>query len=304
MLKSYLPENVCNALKRYLNLIDLNEIRLRIDAPIIVSVKNKKYYLGENGFCERKDAIFCDYLTLQSIVYKMCESSVYSVNDYLKEGFITLKGGFRVGICGEVVVESEKIKTIKNFQSINIRVPHQIDGCSAFALEYLIKDNFLNTLVVSPPGAGKTTFVRDVVKQLFKRNISYNILVADERNEIANICNGECEFCLGDFADICTNSTKEFAFNAGIRTMRPDIIITDEIDIHKDLNTIVNATSCGVKVLATIHSDSVFSLKNKQGFNKVLEQGIFDRFVVLSSVEGPGTLNAIFDSKFNCLYCR
>lgn len=304
MLKSYLPTNIYNALKKYLNLIDLNEIRLRVNAPIIVTLKNKKYYLGEQGFTDRNNAIFCDYITLQSLVYKMCESSVYSVNDYLKCGFITLKGGFRVGVCGEVVSENGIVKTIKNFQSINIRVPHNIDGCSARVLDYLIQDTFLNTLIISPPGAGKTTFIRDIVKELAKRNYSYNILVADERNEIANIQDGEQEVSLGDFADIYSNSSKEYAFKYGIRSMRPDIIVTDEIDIDKDLQTIIDATTCGVKVLATIHSDNIHSVKNKRGFDKIVENNIFERFVVLSCQEGPGTINGVFDNKFKCIFCR
>lgn len=304
MLENYLPKVIYNGLKRYLNLVDVNEIRIRLNSPVIVTVKNKKYYLGENGFAEVDKAIVCDYTMLQEIVYKLCENSVYSVNDNLKCGFITLKQGVRVGICGEVVTENGVVKTIKNFQAINIRIPHNIVGCSEFALDYLLDKEFKNTLVISPPGAGKTTFIKDVVYQLYRRNYSFNVLVADERNEIAGIDNGELGFNLGGFADVYTNCSKEFAFKYGIRSMRPDIIVTDEIDIDRDLQTIVDATNCGVKVLATIHSGNIEQLRQKRNFEQILEKRVFDRYIVLSLDEGPGTLKTIYDARLQCLYCK
>ncbi len=304
MLEKYLPKSIYNAVKKYLSLVDVNEIRIRLNSPVVVSVKNKKYYLGENGFCSVDQAIVCDYIMLQDIVYKLCENSVYSVNDNLKCGFVTLPKGIRVGVAGEVVTENGRVQTIKNFQAINIRIPHNIVGCSEFALEYILDNEFKNSLVISPPGAGKTTFIKDVIYQIYKRNYSFNVLVADERNEIAGIDNGEMGFDLGNFADVYTNCSKEFAFKFGIRSMRPDIIVTDEIDIDKDLQTIVDATNCGVKVLATIHSGNIQQLRQKRGFDEVISNHIFDRFIVLSTDEGPGTLKAIYDAKFQCLYCR
>lgn len=304
MLEKYLPSNVYHGIKRYLGMVDFNEIRIRLNSPIVVSFKNRKYYLGENGFAKLDDAIICDYAMLQDIVYKLCENSVYSVNDNLKSGFITLPKGIRVGVAGEVVTEGGSIKTIKNFQAINIRIPHNIVGCSEMALDYILDKEFKNTLIISPPGAGKTTFIKDVIYQIFRRNYSYNVLVADERNEIACIDKGEMGFDLGGFADVYTYCTKEYAFKFGIRSMRPDIIVTDEIDIDKDLQTIVDATNCGVKVLATIHSGDMEQLRQKRKFDEILKNRIFERYILLSLDEGPGTLKAIYDAKLQCLFCR
>ncbi len=304
MLKRYLPEIIYNTIARYLNYADINEIRLRVNCPLVVCIKNKKYFVGEKGFCDYDNAIICDYDMMQNFVYRLCDNAVYAVNDQLKQGFITLPKGVRVGICGEVVYEQGKVVTIKNFQSANIRIPHHIKGCSLLALDYMMDKEFYNTLVISPAGAGKTTFIRDVVYQLSKQNYCYNILIADERQEIASVHEGVAQIPLGNFVDIYSNCTKQFAFKQGLRSMKPDIFVTDEIDIDNDLDSIIEASNSGVKVLATIHSDSVMKLRNKKGFEKVVDNKVFDRYIVLSDKEGPGTLINIYDNKFQCLYCR
>lgn len=304
MLKRYLPEVVYNAINNHLNFSEINEIRLRVNCPLVVCVRNKKYFVGERGFCDYNNAIICSYDMMQEFVYRLCDNAVYSVNDQIKEGYITLPKGVRVGICGEVVYDNDQIVTIKNFQSANIRIPHSARGCSLMALSYMMQDEFLSTLVISPAGAGKTTFIRDVVYQLSNQNYCYNVLVADERNEIASVNNGVAEIPLGNFADVYSNCSKEFAFKKGLRSMKPDIFVTDEIDIDKDLHSIIDAKNSGVKVLATIHSENIPQLKTKRGFDEVINNRVFDRYVVLTDKEGPGTLANIYDSKFQCLYCR
>ena len=304
MLRRYLPETIYNAIAKYINYSDINEIRLRVNCPLVVAIRNKKYFVGEKGFSDYDNAIFCTVEMMQEFVYKLCDNAVYAVNEQLKQGFITLPKGVRVGICGEVVSEKGEIVTIKNFQSANIRIPHKIKGCSLLALRFMLDQDFLNTLIVSPAGAGKTTFIRDVIEQLSIQNYCYNILVADERNEIASVNNGVAEIPLGNFADIYTNCTKEFAFKQGIRSMKPDVFVTDEIDIDKDLTSIIDATNSGVKVLATIHSDNISNLKQKRGFDKIINNHLFDRYVVLSDTEGPGTLVSIYDTNLKCIYCR
>ena len=304
MLKRYLPEVIYNAIARHLNYAEINEIRMRVNCPLVICIKNKKYFISEHGFSDYSNAIICSYEMMQEFVYRLCDNAVYAVNDQLKQGFITLPKGVRVGICGDVVYEDGKVVTIKNFQSANIRIPHNVRGCSLVALDYMLDNKFLSTLVISPPGAGKTTFIRDVVYQLSNHNYCYNVLIADERNEIASVNNGAAEIPLGNFADIYSNCSKEFAFKQGIRSMKPDIFVTDEIDIDNDLQSIIDATNSGVDVLATIHSNNITELKTKRGFDKVLENKVFDRYVVLSDSEGPGTLTHIYDSNFKCVYCR
>ena len=274
---------------------------MRLGQNLIVCVKNKKYYLKN----EKQQIVVVDKVMLDNFMRRISENSLYAYNESLIQGYISLPKGIRVGICGSYVFDSNKLVTIKDFQSVNIRIPHQIKNCSLNAYEYLVNgDEIENTLIVSPPGAGKTTFLRDFVFQLCEHNISKNILIVDERNEICSCVEGEPALSLGGFCDIIANCNKRIAFKNGIRSMSPDVIVTDELDLEKDLDIVKEALNCGVKVVATIHAKDVNELRRKASFEKVLEEKYFNRFVVLGSSQGPGTLNAVFNDKLNALYCR
>ena len=220
---------------------------------------------------------------------------MYTINDQLIEGYATIKGDIRIGICGEVVVVDGKIKTVKNISSLNFRFPHFLKNCSLSLLPYIFKnDNLNNTLIISPPGAGKTTFLRDLIYQISNKQSLMNILVVDERQEIMEVFNGE-EIIKLQNVDVYSNSTKKFAFNNGIRSMKPNVIITDEINIDKDLEDIENAMTSGVNIIATMHASSIFDLKAKPQFKRLLNLGLFNRFVVLSASNGVGTIEGIYN---------
>ena len=252
----------------------------------------------------KNEFVVVNKITLDNFIRRISENSIYAFNDSIINGYITLPKGIRVGLCGTVVVKDNKVVTVKDFQSANIRIPHTIRNCSVPAYDFLVDDGIKNTLIISAPGAGKTTFLRDFVYQLYLRNQPKNILIADEINEICSVQNGETNQYLGGFCDIYTNCSKKFAFQNGIRSMNPDVIITDEIDLDKDLECIVQAMNCGVNVVATIHAKDIKQLKQKKGFEEILNNKIFSRFVVLTNDEGPGTLANIYDEKLNCIYCK
>lgn len=300
MLKNYLNREIYTLITKTFSFNDITEIRLRSNENLIVVIKNKKYFLKDDdgNYVVVSKAIIDDFIKNAS------ENSIYAYNESIKEGYIMLAKGIRVGISGYVVYNQDKVVTIKDIQSVNIRIPHIIKNCSLLAYDYLVDDNIKNTLIISSPGSGKTTFIRDFVYQLYVHNNSKNILIADERNEICSTIKGETNINLGGFCDIYTNCSKEFAFKNGIRSMRPDLIITDEIDLDKDLKYIIQAINSGVSVVATIHAKDVNQLKKKKGFDEILDNKYFDRFVVLTSEEGPGTLTNIYDEKLNCIYCR
>ena len=300
MLKDYLDRDVYNLIIKNFSFNDITEIRLRVNERIIIVIKNKKYFLKD----ESNEFVVINRFMLDNFIKKISENSLYAFNDNIINGYITLEKGIRVGLCGTVVMDENKVVTIKDFQSVNIRIPHTIKNCSVPAYDFLVDDKVKNTLIVSAPGCGKTTFLRDFIFQLNEKSMPLNILIADERNEICSVSNGETNQYLGGFCDIYTNCSKSFAFKNGIRSMSPDVIVTDEIDLDRDLNSLIEAMNCGVNVVATIHARDLKQLKQKKGFDEIIDNKIFSRFVVLTNDEGPGTLSQIYDEKLNCLYCK
>ncbi|MCQ2564415.1 MAG: Flp pilus assembly complex ATPase component TadA [Clostridia bacterium] len=300
MLKDYLDVETYKLITKNFSFKDITEIRMRINQRLIIVVKNKKYFLKD----EAGEYVVTNALTIENFVRKISANSLYAFNDEIIKGYITLPHGVRVGLCGTLVTDNGKIITMKDFQSINIRIPHFVKNCSLPVYDLLVNDGIKNTLIISGPGSGKTTFIRDFVYQLEQHGVSQNVLIADERNEICAVNNSEPGIDLGAFADIITNSSKKFAFTNAIRSMRPDVIVTDEIDLNNDLDCIVEAMNSGVNMIATIHAKDLNQLRRKAGFEKVIQEKYFSRFIVLSSDEGPGTINYVYDEKLNCLYCR
>lgn len=298
MLKDYLDRNIYDLIIKSFSFNDITEIRLRVNAKIIIVIKSKKYFLKD----DRGEYVFATKDMLENFIVKCSENSLYAYNENIINGYITLPKGIRVGLCGKVVTDGNKIITIKEFQSVNIRIPHFVKNCSLPVYDLLVADEVKNTLIISSPGSGKTTFLRDIVFQMAQHNLAQNILIADEREEICSVQQGEAQIDLGDFCDIYSNCNKAFAFKNGIRSMRPDVIVTDELDLDRDLECLVEATNCGVKVMATIHAKNLEQLKMKNGFERVLKEKFFERFVVLSCDNGVGTINQVFDEKLNCIY--
>ena len=278
----------------------LNEIRLRVEKPIIVYLGGQAYFLSENGITNNiGSAILCKKEDIDNIIFRASECSIYAVNEQIKKGYLTISGGIRIGLSGTAVCENSEVKTIKNFNSLVIRIPHKVKNCSLTAFKYILQDNCLhNTLVISPPGAGKTTFLRDFISQLSQRNICFNVLVLDERGELAAINEAGENILDSNFTDVLSFISKSDGFLFGIRALNPNLIICDEIGADEDINAIEYACSCGVSVISSIHAGSIAELKQKSNFSTLLSKKLFDRFILLSSREGPGTYEGIFDANF------
>lgn len=269
----FLPQHVKRSLQ-HVNLQYVYELRIRANQPITLSVQGTYRYLGEYGLTDVKEnAIQCDLNDIADCVYRAGDYSVYSVEEQIKRGFITAANGERIGLAGRYVLEKGQPLTIREFTSLCIRIPHEIVGCGQDIYQRCMRDKLLNLLIVSPPGMGKTTILRDLGR-ILSQNTKKNVLICDERGEISS-------GFFGETCDVLLYANKATAFDAGIRAMRPDIMITDELS-PEDVKAVQLAIFAGITVLASAHFSDMSSIKPPFF-------GTFDRYVVLDS----GTIGKI-----------
>ena len=276
------------------------EVRIRVGKPIVICYKGcyEKITIN-NGL--KKNFIIATKDLIEYIVSRATKNSLYAFNNEIKQGYITTDSGIRIGICGQVVYDKKEVSTIKNISSLNIRIAHQVVNCSDSVIDLIIQNRRVkNTLIVSPPGAGKTTMIRDIVTKLSNEKNIQNILVIDERYELAGV--GEYAFNLGDSVDVISGAEKNYAFSNTIKTMSPTVMVTDEISNEKDIEAICQAIRSGVSVIATAHAENLIDVKHKKYLSKMLDNKTFERIVVLSKKRGVGTVELIVDENLKGLY--
>ncbi|MBQ7913555.1 MAG: hypothetical protein IJ308_07450 [Clostridia bacterium] len=263
----FLPQNIKDGLN-CLNLMDVYELRLRVNAPIRVNYKGEYQYLGLFGVVgQAKNALKCTSQDIEECVYRAGKYSVYSVEEQIKQGYITAECGERIGLAGEFVFENGKPLALRNYTSLCIRVPHDVKGCGLQIYNKCMCGKVQNLLLMSPPGLGKTTILRDLGRIISEKTLK-NVLICDERGEISS---GE----IGSTCDVMRFADKSTAFEMGVRAMRPEVIITDELSV-KDCFAIARVIDAGINVLASAHFASMQTIAKEF-------KGIFDRYVLLSN---------------------
>lgn len=288
-----LPNYISNEIIRLNCSQNITEIRLRTKCKVIIVCGKKEIVLE----CITTPKIILD------ILLNVSKNSIYAIQNDLNNGFVVIRGGHRIGISGEVVYVDGKIKNIKNICSLNIRVARQIYGCADRILSEIICNNeFLNTLIVSPPGCGKTTLIRDIIRQVSNGIPSLgfkgkNVALIDERGEIASVYEGVSSLDVGVRTDIMSNVNKASGMKMMIRSMAPDIIATDEIGKKEDITAIKEAILSGVKVIFTMHGDSVKSILKNENIKELLDLNIFSKIVVLSNGKIPGIVEKVYDTE-------
>ena len=275
---SFLPQNIQDAIK-YLNAQDLYEIRLRANNPVRINYKGYYHFLSLYGLTDRADkALICDAMDIEDCVYRAGKYSVYSVEEQIKQGFITAENGVRIGLAGEYVWNNGKPLTIRNFTSLCVRIPHEIIGSGEEIYQRCMSDKVHNLLIASSPGQGKTTILRDLARILSVKT-QKNVLICDERGEICP--RGAAATC-----DVIKYADKATSFEAGIRAMRPDIMVTDELSME-DCKAVQRAKNAGITVIASAH------LTNMEKIPDAF-LGLFD-FLVLLDEKEIGKIKGIFD---------
>ena len=287
---------------------DLIELRLRINEPLILVFSYGDYFVNESRglITDSRNAYRVTATDIKCTIDYVSDYSIYAYEDEVRQGFITVQGGHRVGLAGQVILEQGRIKNVKHISFINIRIAHQMCGCASSVLPYIIRDGrVLHTLIISPPGCGKTTLLRDIIRMISDGN-SYcrgmNVGVVDERSEIAACYMGAPQNDVGPRTDILDCCPKADGMLMLLRSMNPKVIAVDEIGSREDIDAISYVINCGCGIIATVHGNSIDDIRTKPVLRKLVEEKVFDRYIVLGQSQGLGTVESIFDERGNELY--
>ncbi len=287
---------------------NLVELRLRVNEPLVLVFTNGDTFVTEQGTFtyDKEPAYRVTIADIKATIDYVSDYSLYAYEDEVRQGFITVRGGHRVGIAGQVVMAGGRVKTVKHISFINIRLAHQIKGCGVEVLPYIIREGrLLHTLIISPPGCGKTTLLRDVVRLISDGNRyckGMNVGVVDERSEIGACYMGVPQNDVGVRTDILDCCPKAEGMLMLLRSMNPKVIAVDEIGSREDIEAISYVINCGCGIIATIHGESIDDIRTRPILRKLVEERVFQRYIVLGRSQGIGSIENIFDERGNELF--
>lgn len=288
----------------------LEEVRLRLGKPLMICGDGWDSYVDLTGMLMKNHR--SAYIVTKSDISKAAEIiqgfSVYSYREELKNGYITIPGGHRIGITGRAIIEDGNIKTIRDISFINYRVARAVLDVASKVIKYVIDDSgtMYNTLIVSPPQCGKTTLLRDMVRQLSNGIDEEGIKgkkigLVDERSELAACFMGEPKNDVGLRTDVLDACPKAKGIIVMIRSMSPEVIATDEIGKPEDADALLDAVNAGVKIIATMHGRGIEDLYRRIELKKI-HKNLFERIIILGRSQGVGTVEGIYDDKRNQLF--
>ncbi|WP_080845194.1 stage III sporulation protein AA [Cytobacillus gottheilii] len=291
---AYLPNNISDHCKHIPpdHLSQLEEIRVRIHRPLELTWKGETSFLPY--IATHDDAV--------QLLNKISHHSIYTLEEELKRGFITIEGGHRIGLAGKVILEGGKVKAIRDISSFNIRIAKEQLGIADKLIPFIYDREWKHSMIIGPPQTGKTTLLRDIARIISSGDPSgrfhaQKVGIVDERSEIAGSVNGIPEMTFGHRLDVLDGCPKAEGMMMMIRSMSPDVLIVDEIGSHEDKEAIMEAVNAGIKLIMTTHGTSFEEIKQRPTLAPILEAGIFERFIELDRKHGPGGIKSIKDGQ-------
>jgi len=273
------------------------EVRLRIGRPLMIQGNGERLFWTSAGWQPVLDGRNQDkHLTardIQQVVLRITQGSIYALEEELKNGYLTIPGGHRLGFCGRAVLAGGRISTIKDIRFLNLRIARQINANVEKLLPWLKKNGrWLSLLIISPPLGGKTTLLRELVRLAGQE---VNVSLVDERSELAGCYLGEPQFDVGLLTDVLDGCPKAQGMMLMIRSMAPQILAVDEIGHSQDIEALHHALACGITVFATIHGLDQRELQRRPGLQELVAAGLFQRIIVLRGYGNQQQKPDIFD---------
>ncbi|HEX3033402.1 MAG TPA: stage III sporulation protein AA [Bacillota bacterium] len=282
----------------------VEEIRLRQGKPLMVRCDSVEQFVNYGSISDSSDRAYRVTLEdVQRTVQVLTGSSLYACEEELRQGFLTISGGHRVGLTGSVVVREGRVETLREITGLNIRIAREFPDVGLTLVPRLLRERsrqIAHTLIISPPGCGKTTLLRDLIR-LVSNGVPHlklagrTVGVVDERSELAGGFQGIAQLDVGVRTDVLSGCPKAEGMMMLLRAMGPEVIAADEIGSVADIAALEEVLNGGVTILTTIHGSSLEDLWLRPGSRALLEMGVFEKAVVLSRNKGVGTIEQVID---------